>query len=60
MPLQQQNFSISSTVSQNIRMHNKLFLSLKSAEQYHIHVVTVKGALANVLCLLQVANCENN
>ena len=53
MPLQQQNFSISFTVCQNIRMHNKLFMSLKSSEQYHIHVVTVKS-------LLQVANCEKN
>ena len=49
-----------STVCQNIRMYNKLFLSSKPAEQYHIHVVTVKGSLAHVLCLLQVANCENN
>ena len=60
MPLQQQISQYPSTVCQNIRMYNKLFLSSKPAEQYHIHVVTVEGSLAHVLCLLQVANCENN
>ena len=28
--------------------------------QYHIHTVTGKCALVHLLCLLQVANCENN
>ena len=41
-------------------MHNKLLLSSESGEQYHIHVVTGKGALAHLQCLLQVANCEKN
>ena len=39
-------------------MHNKLFLSSKSGEQYHIHIITVKGTLAHLLCLHQVANCR--
>ena len=41
-----------STVCQNIRMHNKLFLSSKSGERCHIHVVTVKGALAHLFASL--------
>ena len=40
-------------------MHKKLF-SLKFAKQYHIHVVTVKGVLAHLVCLLSVARCEKN
>ena len=41
-------------------MHYKLFLSSKSDERYRIHVVTVKGALAHLFCLLEVAKCEKN